>query len=482
MTLPFGLLALLSTAPCTPASGDARSVLSAAATATGLRSIESRALHVQGFDVVSQDFQSDRMYAPFLSTVDSFDTWFSPTTGVERTSSHSTVAGNSYGGATTLGGPTASYVVRDTGLVPSEQAHTSLYVTRPLNVWAVLDDWLASPAARVLERCDYRDYPRLVLSRTGPRGEERLFISEQSHIPIKLERTEPHYLWGQVRVEYVYSTWQRLDDAYVPGVSFRMVDGRTTIERVFGSMTLPPVDSAPALAVPSRAAPMRYPLTAFLEPSAPDTIRVSANVYLLKNPGYAETVMLARDTVFVLDATQGDARARQDSAWIAKLFPGRHPIVVVVTDLAWPHVAGVRYWVAQGATIVSHAAARSFLQSVVARRWTAAPDLLEQRRAGARLRFVAVSDSLRLAGGDLLLFAIDGRASEVALAAYSRPDAFLWASDYIQTLREPTAYLDDVWRAVNRVRIEPQRVAAEHLPLAAWDTVTRLAQRRPKAN
>jgi hypothetical protein len=25
-------------------------------------------------------------------------------------------------------------------------------------------------------------------------------------------------------------------------------------------------------------------------------------------------------------------------------------------------------------------------------------------------------------------------------------------------------------------------VAAEHLPLAAWDTVTRLAQRRPKAN
>ncbi|HEV8236239.1 MAG TPA: hypothetical protein VGP84_16620, partial [Gemmatimonadaceae bacterium] len=127
MTLPFILLALLGTAPCTPASGDARSILSSAATATGLRSIGSRALHVQGFDVVSQDFQSDRMYAPFLSTVDSFDTWFSPTTGVERTSSHSTVAGNSYGGATTLGGPTASYVVRDTGLVPSEQVHASLY-------------------------------------------------------------------------------------------------------------------------------------------------------------------------------------------------------------------------------------------------------------------------------------------------------------------------------------------------------------------
>ena len=122
---------------------------------------------------------------------------------------------------------------------------------------------------------------------------------------------------------------------------------------------------------------------------------------MLRNPGYQETLTLARDTVFVFDATQGEARARQDSAWIGKLFPGKHPIVVVVTDLAWPHVAGVRYWVAQGATIVSHRASRPFLERVVDRRWTDQPDLLERVRArGVRLKFRAVDDSLRLAGGD----------------------------------------------------------------------------------
>jgi hypothetical protein len=480
MTLALAFAALIGTAPCSPATGDAHSLLVSAATATGLPSVTLRVLHVKGFDVVSQDFQSDRMYPPFLSMVDSFDSWFSPATGVERTSGHSTVAGNDYGGPAAIGGAGASYMLRDTSLVPSEQIHASLYVTRPLNVWAVLDDWLASTNVRVVERCDYRDYPRLVLSRAGPRGEERLFLNQHNHIPVKLERTEPHYLWGQVHVDYVYSTWQRLDDAYVPGVSHRIVDGRTTIERVFGSIKLLPHDSAPALALPAAAAPMGYPVPAFLTPSAPDTIRVSANIYLLKNPGYAETVMLARDTVYVLDATQGDGRARQDSAWIAKLFPGRHPIVVVVTDLAWPHVAGVRYWVAQGATIVSHAAARSFLEVVVARRWTEAPDVLERRRATARLHFVAVSDSLRLAGGDLLLFAIDGRTSEVALAAFARPDAFLWASDYIQTLREPSAYLDDVWQAAQRAHVEPRWAAAEHLRLSPWDSVARVAQPQPK--
>lgn len=480
MTLSFMLVALIGAAPCSPASADARAILTSAAKATGLSSIGSRAFHVQGFDVVTQDYQSDRMYPPYLSSVEPFDTWFSPTTGVERTSTHMTVGAVSYDGGTYLGGAAASFVVRDSGLVPSEQAHATLYVSRPLNVWAMLDDWLASPDVRVVERCAYRDYPRLVLSRAGPRGDERLFINEQTHVPVKLDRIEPHYLWGQVHVEFVYSTWQRLDDAYVPAASFRVVDGRTAIERVLGDTKLLPMDSAPALVIPSQATPMGYPLAAFLEPSAPDTIRVSANIYLLKNPGYTETVMLARDTVYVLDAAQGDVRARQDSAWIGKLFPGRHPIVVVVTDLAWPHVAGVRYWVAQGATIVSHAASRSFLQSVVERRWIAAPDLLEQRRARARFHFIGISDSLRLAGGDVLLFPIDGRTSEVALAAYVRPDRFLWASDFVQTLRRPSAYLDDVWRAVHRVHIEPQRVAAEHLPLSSWDTADRLAQRSPQ--
>ena len=201
---------------------------------------------------------------------------------------------------------------------------------------------------------------------------------------------------------------------------------------------------------------------------------MSDKTFLLRNPGYQETLTLARDTVFVFDATQGDARARQDSAWIGKLFPGKHPIVVVVTDLAWPHVAGVRYWVAQGATIVSHRASQPFLERVVSRRWTDVPDVLERARPrGVRLKFRPVDDSLRLAGGDITVFAIDGPSSEGALAGYVRDDRFLWASDFVQTLQQPTQYLDEVLAAVRRMRYDPSRLAAEHLPLAEWRAAAR---------
>src|SRR5262245_61780730 len=125
--------------------------------------------------------------------------------------------------------------------------------------------------------------------------------------------------------------------------------------------------------IPARQQAMAFSLPVFLQPTRPDTERVSASTFLLRNRGYTEAVTLQRDTVFVFDATQGDERVRQDSAWIAALFPGRHPIAVVVTDLAWPHVAGVRAWVARGATIVSHRAAKPFLTEVVNRRWTQTP-------------------------------------------------------------------------------------------------------------
>jgi hypothetical protein len=94
------------------------------------------------------------------------------------------------------------------------------------------------------------------------------------------------------------------------------------------------------------------------------------------------------------------------------------------------------------------------------------------------MRFVGVTDTRKLAGGDVLLFPIDGIGSEVALSAYLASSRFLWASDYVQSLKRPTAYVDEVVRAAERVGVRPERVAAEHMALVGWDTVSQLARRR----
>jgi len=457
------------TAGCTPIRGDARAMLQRAADVTGLRAARGRVLHSPGYDVVSFDFQSDRPYPPYLSAITKFDLWFDPQTGVERAETGMFVAGNNYPSPATLSDANTAFTVRDTTATPAAYLHGTLDESRPLNVWAMLDDWLGASDVQAVEECVYRDFPRTVLTRTSARGLERLFLDPKTGFPVKLERQEPHYLWGQVRVEYVYATWQRMGEATLPA-SYRLVDGEKQIERIVAPTRLISRDSAPRLTVPA-SQPMSLELPAYLIPAAPDTVRVDAKTFLLKNRGYTETVTLRHDTVYVLEATQSETRAQQDSAWVGRLFPGKHPIVVVVTDLAWPHVAGVRYWVAQGATIVSHVSSKDFLTKVVEHRWTAAPDLLESRRTTARLRFRAVRDSLRLAGGDLLAFGLGGIGSENAIGVFARDGAFLWASDYIQNLREPTSYLDEVYTTVHRLGLTPTLVAAQHIPLTKWEAL-----------
>ncbi|MEO8448536.1 MAG: hypothetical protein ABI647_02025 [Gemmatimonadota bacterium] len=109
---------------------------------------------------------------------------------------------------------------------------------------------------------------------------------------------------------------------------------------------------------------------------------------------------------------------------------------------------------------------------MIARSWRDHPDLLERHRFP--MRFRAVNDSLRLAGGGLVLHAIDGIGSEGALMGWLPSERFLWASDYVQTVSEPSQYASEVVSAAGRVGIRPARLAAQHLPLTEWSKVEQL--------
>ncbi|HEY9428813.1 MAG TPA: hypothetical protein VIR34_16760, partial [Gemmatimonadaceae bacterium] len=468
---------------CIALSGDAAAVLDHAWRAAGVDRASRSVARWTVTDAAQQNFQSDRPYPPFFSYEVRRELWLAPATGVERASLQ--MAGlmvPERPAMTMLSTEHAAFMVQDTLVQPLPALYGSSVGSRPFDVWAVLHDWRAAKDAKVVARCVYRDAPRTVIERRGVYGPERLYVDPESGLPVKLDRGEPDYLWGQLHVEYQYQTWVYGDGALRPGAVFRLVDGALATERIERSFDLVPADSAPSLDVPA-ADPMAVALPAFLQPTPPDTVRAGAHVMLLANRGYREGVVLLGDTVYVLDATQGEERAREDSAWIARLFPKHKGVAVVVTDLAWPHIAGVRFWVARGATIVSHASSRPMLERVVDRRWTREPDLLERTRAqrgSVPFRFVAVRDSLALAGGALRLYPIDGVASEGALMAWIPEDGVLWAGDYVQTVDEPSLYAAEVVRATRRAGIIPRTVTAQHQAPVSWSVVEALEAKVPR--
>jgi hypothetical protein len=59
--------------------------------------------------------------------------------------------------------------------------------------------------------------------------------------------------------------------------------------------------------------------------------------------------------------------------------------------------------------------------------------------------------------------------------------AFLWASDYIQNVRQASGYMREVFRATRRVGVAPEQFAAQHVGLTPWSTVEALMRDEPAA-
>jgi hypothetical protein len=453
-----------------------QALLSRVAAAIGAGS--DRVLRVRSQGATLQPYQSDRTYPPFFSFFGGTEAWFSPATGLGR----STSTGGAFPGTPMPGGQfatltsrSAQWLLRDTSAVPAPD-WSNAATQRPMNPWAVVADFQHATDVMAIGRCRYRDYPRVALVKAGPFGPDTLLIDGKTWTPIGMKRTEPHYLWGQVAVEYVWSNWDQLaqGEGRYPLTVFRMVDGDVELSSTVTEAALLPADSAPSRMVPDTTLVLKAGAPTFLTPLDPDTVRIAANAFLLVNRFYTTGAVLLRDTVYLLDATQSEGRARKDSTWIAKLFPGRHPLVLVVTGLAWPHIGGLRFWVANGATVVSHPGARAFLEQVVNRRWSREPDRLERERRTARFNFRPVTDSLSLAGGELKLYPIDGASSEVALMGWLPAARFLWPGDYIQNTREPSGYAREVLAATRRVGILPTGFAAQHVRMTRWSVIDSL--------
>jgi hypothetical protein len=415
----------------------------------GVSRVMGRVLHIRSRIVRELRDLGDRSDPPF----DAFDTdedfWFDPTASIERTSPMGPKSALWSGVRSTLSGTDS--------LQPAPVAlHGLASWERSFNPWAVVADWLARGDAVVEGRCAFRGLPRLTLRRlSGPRA-EHLLVSESDGLPVALRRTEPSYFKGPESVEYRYGDWDRVGSALFPMGVMRVVGGAKDRLRIVGASgaTLVSRDSAPPF--PAMAAFGMMPDSLLVPPepywtdAPPDTVRVGTHAFLLVNRSFTSAIALVADTVFILDSPQGDRRARQDSSWIGKLFPGRHPLVFVAATDIWPHIAGLRYWVANGATVVTH------------------PLTAPMIRATTHARIETVRSRESRAGGALTIFPINGAASEGVLGAYIADAGFLWASDRVQDTTSPNLYISELVQTTDELHLTPRVTSGPHFRLVPW--------------
>jgi len=182
------------------------------------------------------------------------------------------------------------------------------------------------------------------------------------------------------------------------------------------------------------------------------------------------------DGILVLEAPISSRYSEQVVAEVERRFPGKPLAGVITTSDSWPHIGGVREYVARGVAIHALDLNVPLLERVIDAPRTRRPDRLAGF-ADARPDFRPVRGATTIgAGADrIILYPVRGEGGERMIAVYFPAHRLLYASDLIRPGEDGgffmPAYLAEVEALVKREALVVDTVFAMHMEPVAWQLV-----------
>jgi hypothetical protein len=181
------------------------------------------------------------------------------------------------------------------------------------------------------------------------------------------------------------------------------------------------------------------------------------------------------DGILIIEAPISSGYSAQALDEAARRFPGVPVKGVVTTSDAWPHIGGVREYVARGVPVYALDLNRPILERLLAAPYGEARDLLARAPKAAAVTWIAARTVIGSGDSRVELYPIRGENGERMLMAYFPAHRLLYASDEIQRLRSGAffmpEYLLETRDAIEREKLVVERVFGMHLPVIPWSDV-----------
>lgn len=179
---------------------------------------------------------------------------------------------------------------------------------------------------------------------------------------------------------------------------------------------------------------------------AAKAIEVTPDVIILPGSWHV-TLVRQPDGIVVLEAPIGSHYSVQVIEAAARKFPGVPIKAVVTTSDAWPHLGGVREYVARGIPVYALDLNLPILQRLVRANQSTAPDALQTRPRNADFRVVSARTTIGTGATRIDVIPVRGEGSERMLMAFMPDLKLLYASDLLQYNRDRTSFFNPVYPA-----------------------------------
>jgi glyoxylase-like metal-dependent hydrolase (beta-lactamase superfamily II) len=272
----------------------------------------------------------------------------------------------------------------------------------------------------------------------------------------------PNDVLGDMLIETTYSGYRNFSGIQFPSRIQQSQGGYPTLD-----LTITAVEINPFFSVTVPDAVRNGPAAA--APAATSE-KVADGIFWITGGSHHSLAVDMGDHVVVIEGPQNEARSEVVIAETKKVLANKPIRMVVNTHLHFDHSGGLRRFVDEGATVVTHAANTAFFQKA----WAAPRVLLPDRLATSKktATFQGVTDRAVLTGTNkrtIELHVLTGNPhNEQTLVAWLPGERILFQSDMMNppapgaTIPPPTPTITNFSDNLSRLQIQPERIVGGH--------------------
>ena len=278
---------------------------------------------------------------------------------------------------------------------------------------------------------------------------------------------------GDVPVEITYSEYADYGGVKFPNHIVEKQDGFETLD-----VTIRDVKPNAAVSLEVPAAVPQAPAP----PESPrvDIEKVGPGLWSLNAANTRSLAVEFKDHIVMLEGPTSEARSLAVNEVVRKTVPGKPIRYVVNTHPHYDHAGGLRTYVAEGATVVTHEVSKAFYEQAWARPRTIEPDLLAKSPKPAT--FETVTDKKVLTDGsrtiELHYLQNSGHNTATLIAYLPAEKILLYGDGYNpppgDDPRDPTRtpeYGQQLLDNVQRLKLNVARIAPVHGRVVPFDNL-----------
>ena len=272
----------------------------------------------------------------------------------------------------------------------------------------------------------------------------------------------PNDVFGDMLIETTYSGYRNFNGIQFPSRIQQSQGGYPTLDLTVTAVEINPFFSVTVPDAIRNAAPPAAPTVA--------SEKVADGIYWITGGTHHSLAVDMGDHVVVIEAPQNETRSDLVIAETKKLIANKPIRMVVNTHLHFDHSGGLRRYVDEDATIVTHAANTAFYEKAWAGPRMLSPDRLA--KSNKKPAFQSVSGSSTLRGSNnrtIELHVLQGNPhNEQILVAWLPTEKVLFQSDMLNppaqgaTVPAPTPTITNFYDNLTRLKIQPDRIIGGH--------------------